>query len=137
MSVTVLQPTDFSRIILTHSFSVDSHLINKRNFCSGRGQAVEKLFYEHNILVRMCLELGSNEAIKQAVAGGLGLSIPSRHSFALEEWSGQLAVLNADGFPIQRQWHIVFLKGKQLSTVAQTLFHYLQAEAELPNPASC
>jgi LysR family transcriptional regulator, low CO2-responsive transcriptional regulator len=97
---------------------------------SGTRQAVEKLFSEHNISVRMRLELGSNEAIKQAVAGGLGLSVLSRHCLALEGYSGQLAVLNVEGFPIQRHWHIVFPKGKQLSIVAQTFFDYLQAEGQ-------
>ncbi|MBD0303671.1 MAG: LysR family transcriptional regulator, partial [Tolypothrix sp. T3-bin4] len=39
---------------------------------SGTRRAVQSLFDEHDIKVKVKLELGSNEAIKQAIAGGLG-----------------------------------------------------------------
>lgn len=93
---------------------------------SGTRQAVEKLLHEHEISINVRLELGSNEAIKQAVAGGLGISVLSKHCLALEGDSGQLAVLNVEGFPIERQWQIVFPKGKQLSIVARTFYDYLK-----------
>jgi LysR family transcriptional regulator, low CO2-responsive transcriptional regulator len=93
---------------------------------SGTRQAVEKLFGEHEISINVRLELGSNEAIKQAVAGGLGISVLSKHCLALEGESGQIAVLNVEGFPIERQWQVVFPKGKQLSIVARTFYDYLK-----------
>jgi LysR family transcriptional regulator, low CO2-responsive transcriptional regulator len=93
---------------------------------SGTRQAVEKLFGEHEISINVRLELGSNEAIKQAVAGGLGISVLSKHCLALEGEAGQIAVLNVEGFPIERQWQVVFPKGKQLSIVARTFYDYLK-----------
>ncbi|MGB8700406.1 MAG: LysR substrate-binding domain-containing protein [Thermosynechococcaceae cyanobacterium] len=101
-----------------------------RELGSGTRQAVEKLFHEHNISIKVRLELGSNEAIKQAVAGGLGISVLSRHCLALEGQSGQLVILNVAGFPIQRHWHIVHPKGKQLSVVARTFFDYLKTDGQ-------
>ncbi len=97
---------------------------------SGTRQGVEKLFREHDISIKVRLELGSNEAIKQAVAGGLGISVLSRHCLALEGQSGQLVILNVEGFPVERHWHIVYPKGKQLSVVAQTFFDYLQTDGK-------
>ncbi len=97
---------------------------------SGTRQAVEQLFEAHNISIRVRLELGSNEAIKQAIAGGLGISVLSRHCMALEGQAGQIAVLNVEGFPIQRHWHIVYPKGKHLSVVARTFFNYLQSDGK-------
>lgn len=97
---------------------------------SGTRQAVERLFHDHDIAIRVRLELGSNEAIKQAVAGGLGISVLSRHCLALEGQMGQIAVLDVEGFPIQRHWHIVHPKGKQLSVVANTFFKYLQSDGK-------
>ncbi len=97
---------------------------------SGTRQAVEQLFDAHNISIRVRLELGSNEAIKQAVAGGLGISVLSRHCMALEGQTGQIAILNVEGFPVPRHWHIVHPKGKHLSVVAQTFFKYLQTEGK-------
>jgi LysR family transcriptional regulator, low CO2-responsive transcriptional regulator len=97
---------------------------------SGTRQAVEKLLHDHDISIKVRLELGSNEAIKQAVAGGLGISVLSRHCLALEGETGQLVILNVEGFPIERHWHIVYPKGKQLSVVARTFFDYLQTDGK-------
>ncbi|MEO0406335.1 MAG: LysR substrate-binding domain-containing protein [Cyanobacteria bacterium P01_A01_bin.135] len=96
---------------------------------SGTRQAVYDLFNQHNIDVQVRLELGSNEAIKQAIAGGLGLSVLSCHTLTPEAGMGELAVLDVEDFPIERQWYIVHLSGKQLSVVASTFLDYLRAES--------
>lgn len=98
---------------------------------SGTRQAVQKLFEKHEINVKVKLELGSNEAIKQAIAGGLGISVLSRHTLALEGWNSQIVILDVEGFPIERYWYIVYPSGKQLSVVARTFFDYLLNEAKL------
>jgi LysR family transcriptional regulator, low CO2-responsive transcriptional regulator len=97
---------------------------------SGTRKAVEELFEAHNISIRVRLELGSNEAIKQAVAGGLGISVLSRHCMSLEGEGGQIALLNVENFPIHRHWNIVHPKGKHLSIVARTFFKYLQSDGK-------
>jgi LysR family transcriptional regulator, low CO2-responsive transcriptional regulator len=122
-----------------HPLAKESHIplkeLNGQSFImrepgSGTRQAVEKLFAEHEVSINVRLELGSNEAIKQAVAGGLGISVLSKHCLALEGESGQIAVLNVEGFPIERQWQVVFPKGKQLSIVAQTFYDYLKVNGK-------
>lgn len=97
---------------------------------SGTRQAVQKLFDKHEISVKVKLELGSNEAIKQAIAGGLGISVLSRHTMALEAKNSQLTILNVEGFPIERYWYVVYPSGKQLSVVARTFFDYLLNEGK-------
>ena len=101
-----------------------------REVGSGTRHAVETLFNQHDISIKVRLELGSNEAIKQAVAGGLGISVLSRHCLALEGETGQIVVLNVEGFPIPRHWHLVYPKGKQLSVIAQTFQDYLLSEGK-------
>ncbi|RMF65417.1 MAG: LysR family transcriptional regulator, partial [Cyanobacteria bacterium J069] len=49
---------------------------------SGTRRAFQRLLDDHGLSVRVRLELGSNEAIKQAIAGGLGLSVLSSHTIA-------------------------------------------------------
>ena len=97
---------------------------------SGTRQAVQKLFEEKGVSVKVRLELGSNEAIKQAIAGGLGLSVLSLHTLALEGSTGQLIILDVEGFPIRRQWYIIYPSGKHLSVVARTFFDYLLNEGK-------
>jgi DNA-binding transcriptional LysR family regulator len=120
---------------LAQESSIPIERLNGQSFImrepgSGTRQAVEALFAEHNININVRLELGSNEAIKQAVAGGLGISVLSRHCLALEGETGQIAILNVEGFPIPRHWHIVHPKGKNLSVVARTFFNYLLSDGK-------
>ncbi|HUX81277.1 MAG TPA: LysR family transcriptional regulator, partial [Halothiobacillus sp.] len=68
---------------------------------SGTRNAIERCFGEENITIRPRLELGSNEAIKQAILTGLGISALSRHTLMLNQ-PGQFAVLDVQGFPILR-----------------------------------
>lgn len=94
---------------------------------SGTRRSFQKLLDTHNLSVRVRLELGSNEAIKQAIAGQLGLSVLSRHTLTSD--SDDLTILDVEGFPLPRQWYIVSLSGKQLSVVAKTFLEYLQEAA--------
>ncbi len=95
---------------------------------SGTRRAVQKLFDEMNVEVKVKLELGSNEAIKQAIAGGLGISILSRHT--LMPHTDDLTILDVEHFPIKRNWYMVYPNGKQLSIVARTYFEYLLEAAK-------
>jgi len=92
---------------------------------SGTRRAVQALFEKHKVSVRVRLELGSNEAIKQAIAGGLGISVLSQHTLYSEGDSKEFAILDVESFPIQRRWYAAYLHGKQLSVVAQTFLQYL------------
>lgn len=97
---------------------------------SGTRKAVQNLFDEHGVCVKVRLDLGSNEAIKQAIAGGLGISVLSRHTLGLEGCTDELAILDVEGFPIRRHWYVVYPALKHLSVVAQTFFEYLLDEAK-------
>jgi len=91
---------------------------------SGTRNAIERRFAEHGITIRPRLELGSNEAIKQAILAGLGVSALSRHTLTLNQ-PGQFAVLDVEGFPILRHWYAVYPAGRQLSVVARAFLDYL------------
>jgi DNA-binding transcriptional LysR family regulator len=96
---------------------------------SGTRQAVQKLLGENDVEVKVRLELGSNEAIKQAIAGGLGISVLSLHTIISEGTTGEFAILDVDQFPINRHWYVAHLAGKQLSVVSQAFLNYLLEES--------
>lgn len=99
---------------------------------SGTRKAVEKLLEEQGIEVQVRLELGSNEAIKQAIAGGMGISVLSRHTLMTEmseNLKGELAILDVEHFPIKRRWYVCHLAGRKLSVIAQTFLEYLIEES--------
>lgn len=91
---------------------------------SGIRDATLRVFEAIGKRPRIRMELGSNEAIKHAVVGGLGLSVLSLHTLALEGSDGPLAILDVEGFPVWRQWYLVHPRNKELSTVAQTFLEF-------------
>lgn len=97
---------------------------------SGTRIATENFFRERGLPINFRMELGSNEAIKQAVAGGLGISVLSAHTLALEKAGDELAILDVEGFPIRRLWYVAYATGKQLSVVAKTFLEFLQKESK-------
>ncbi|PSJ16618.1 LysR family transcriptional regulator [Nitrosomonas supralitoralis] len=104
---------------------------------SGTRIATEHFFSGHNKKLKVRMELGSNEAIKQTVAGRLGIAVLSRHTLRLDAQIGQLAILDVVGFPIERHWYFAYSSGKQLSIVAQTFLNYLREAADLLEDLSC
>jgi len=98
---------------------------------SGTRRSVQEIFDRYKIIVKVRLELGSNEAIKQAIRGGLGISVLSRHTLVLQGALEGLTVLDVQEFPIENQWYMIYPQGKQLSIVAQTFFEYLLQEATI------
>jgi DNA-binding transcriptional LysR family regulator len=54
------------------------------------------------------LTLGSNGAIKQGLAVGLGVTLISRFAVARELRDGTLCEIGAAGTPLSRPWHVLF-----------------------------
>jgi LysR family transcriptional regulator, low CO2-responsive transcriptional regulator len=96
---------------------------------SGTRAAVEQLFAQHGVSVKVRLELGGNEAIKQAIGVGLGISVLSQHTFTAEAEMSGLTILDVQHFPIERHWYAIYPADKQLSLVASTFFDFLQQES--------
>lgn len=105
-----------------------------REHGSGTRMTMEKVFASKKTPLTVKMELGSNEAIKQAVAGGLGLAIISGSTLHLDSGADDLAVLDVQGFPLKRYWYAVRPKGKQLSVVARTFLDFLHSHIRMLEP---
>lgn len=97
-----------------------------REAASGTRMLAEQLFASRGLTPRTRMELGSNEAVKQAVLGGLGLAVLSRHALA---GTPGLIELDVEGLPLVRHWYLVWPTGKQLTAAARALADHLQAAA--------
>ena len=80
---------------------------------SGTRMTTEQLVGDKGISVNSVMELGSSEAIKQAVMAGLGITIISKHSVWLEIKTGYLTELNLELFPEPRPWYSVHHEKKR------------------------
>ena len=83
--------------------------------------ATELHFAQAGVPIPASLELGNIEATKEGVAAELGIAVLPRESVALELANGDLVMLDVQGFPLQRQWYIVHVKGRRLSLAANAL----------------
>ena len=96
---------------------------------SGTRLATDRHFEQHGFSPASRLELGSNEAIKEAVAGHLGVAVVSRHALKPAELARDLCILPVTGLPIRSQWHVVHPRARQLSPIAQVFHAHLLREA--------
>lgn len=143
------QMTDYETEVEMHPFSPnplvvlaprDHPLVGKKNIPlediakepfiirepgSGIRDATMRTFAAKGLQPKIRMELGSNEAIKHAIVGGLGLSVLSLHTLTLDGADGPVAILDVEGFPVIRQWYIVHPKAKELSLVAKTFLEFM------------
>jgi len=77
------------------------------------------------------MELGSNDAVKEAVAAGLGLGLISRHAVQSELRAGELTILPVRGWVGRRQLSIIYSRGRQLHGLARAFL-----ESVRPNPVA-
>lgn len=76
-------------------------------------ETVEEHFRSRRLTLGQVSELGSTEAIKQAVASGGGVSFLSRHAVALELRSGILVPGAGADCRIRRQFVLAYPKGRR------------------------
>jgi len=109
------------------------HAFIVREHGSGTRTAMEAFFAGHRFEPRITMEMSSNETIKQAVMAGMGLSFLSLHTIGLEMRSGLMALLDVEGTPLMRMWHVVHLQSKVLSPAAEAFRYFIieQGEAHL------
>lgn len=98
---------------------------------SGTRRAVVRHFESAGVdspVTRM--ELSSNEAIKQAVVAGFGITVLSMHSLVLEGTTGPIALLDVENFPIMRHWYVAHNANNRLSVVAQSFLEFVRLEGQ-------
>ena len=93
---------------------------------SGIRMTLERLYKEQGIKIEPYMELGSGEAIKQAVMSGIGIAVLSNFSLRMELENKRLILLNVEGLPIQRNWYAIHRKGKHLTSASLKFIEFLQ-----------
>lgn len=90
--------------------------------------AMENYLTKQGIQARMKLQLTSNEAVKQAVIAGLGLSIMPLIGLKNELENGSIKIVSTQGLPIITNWSLIWLKGKKLSPAASAYLNFIRQE---------
>ncbi|MGY8942606.1 MAG: LysR family transcriptional regulator [Flavobacteriales bacterium] len=92
--------------------------------------AMEQYLVKHKIAIEKEMELTSNEAVKQAIIAGLGISIMPIIGIKNELQNGDLQIIEMIGFPLETNWNLIWLKSKNLSLVAKSFKKHLEENKE-------
>ena len=96
---------------------------------SGTRLLATRLFARHGLAPRISMELSDDEAIREAILAGLGISIMSRFTLGVEPEPARLICLDVEGFPLENHWHFAYPVGKQLSPTARAFMEFARMEA--------
>ena len=94
---------------------------------SGTRRVTELHAAEHGVAVVARMTLGSNEAIKHAVAAGLGVAVLSRHALAMNPASEGLALVDVETLPIERVWQLVWRTDRRLGSAPRAFIDYVRS----------
>jgi len=89
---------------------------------------MEETFRQQGIQYQVGMELGQTEAIKGAVAAGIGVAVLSRFAVAHEVGCKTLALARIEGVSLTRDFVLVRLKEKRQSAVALAFRELLEDE---------
>lgn len=93
---------------------------------SGTRMIADQFFRKKRFTPNIRLELGSNEAIKESVAGGLGLGVISMHAMHGAKKENGIQIIDVEGFPIPSAWHMVHQENQKLSPAALAFRKHLR-----------
>lgn len=119
-------PLAGARAIDMHELRLDTMLLREPG--SGTRNVMEAMFQQHLFRPARAIIMGSNETVKQAVMAGMGISLLSLHTLALERRTGEVAILDVVGTPVFRTWHVVHMRAKRLSPAAARFHRFLLEE---------
>jgi DNA-binding transcriptional LysR family regulator len=89
---------------------------------------MEEYIKNKGLIVKSKLQLTSNEAVKQAVISGLGVSIMPLIGLKNELENGDIKIIQFEDLPMISNWKLIWLKDKKMSPVAEAYLTYIQAE---------
>jgi len=97
---------------------------------SGTRAALDEYMHAHHMMPRVVMQMSSNEAIKQAVMAGMGISLLSLHTLGLELAHHLIATPDTEGLPVMRRWHVVNALAKTLSPAAEAFRYFILENGE-------
>ncbi len=92
---------------------------------SGTREVAERALSRHGVHPAIALQLGSTEAVKQAVAAGLGLAIVSRYAAEDQLALGRIARVKLRGVALNRALTELRLEGRTPSAPAAAFVHFM------------
>jgi DNA-binding transcriptional LysR family regulator len=119
-----------AQFLKLQKINLDTIPLIYREIGSGTRQTMEQFIQKNKLQAKKKITLTSNEAVKQAIIAGIGVSIMPIIGIKNELASGKLEVIPFKGMPIITTWSLIWLKEKKLSAIAQAYIDFLKLHKE-------
>lgn len=96
---------------------------------SGTRAWIEEALLKLGVTITPNLELGGIEAIKHAVAAGLGIALLSRNAIRWETATGTLAVVTVCGMELTRSFYCTYQRQRYLSPLLKSFLALVKGES--------
>lgn len=120
------------KITLTPREKIQDYLSNAALIYREEGSAtriaMETFLKQNGIQSKMQLQLTSNEAVKQAVIAGLGLSIMPLIGLKNELENGSINIVPLKKLPLVTNWTLIWLQAKKMSPAASAYLEFIRKE---------
>ena len=120
----------FTRMEMVPASALGEEGFIVREPSSGSRAALDEYLRAHHVTARVVMQMSSNEAIKQAVMAGMGISLLSLHTLGLELEHRLIAAPETEGLPVMRRWHVVHNLAKTLSPAAEAFRYFILERGE-------
>jgi DNA-binding transcriptional LysR family regulator len=114
-----IESGDLSELILKHP------MIFRENG-SGTRQMMESFFTNKYDNATRKIALTSNEAVKQALIAGLGISIMPLIGMKNELQNNELKIIPTEGLPIVTNWSVIWLKEKKHAPISTAFLDFIK-----------
>lgn len=94
---------------------------------SGTRAAADKMFSELGLLPSRLMEMSSTQSIKETVEAGLGVTLQSRWALRKELGLGSLKLLDIEGLPFRRSFHVLMRNGDLRTRTMDVFLQTLRA----------
>jgi DNA-binding transcriptional LysR family regulator len=106
--------------------------ILRRESGSGLRALVDRKLGQAGVLVETAMELGSTEALIEAVRAGLGVAWVPRIAAERQAELGQILIVEVAGLDLRRTLYVVRSKEVRLAAAPQAFLELVRAESRIP-----
>jgi DNA-binding transcriptional LysR family regulator len=108
------------------------HRVILREQGSATRDTVERALRDAGLMLTPAMELGSSEAIKEAVAAGLGVAILSQMAVRVDIDAGRLVMIPTPDLVIRRRFYVAVHRQKRRSEALRSFLEMLHASTGVP-----
>ena len=111
---------------------LNGHDIILREQGSATRRTAEECISKHGLSLKVVMDLGSNEAVKRAVAAGLGLGLISRLAVSPDTVAGFIKVIDVNGWDCTRPLTVFYREDRHLPSAQLAFLSLLREESPMP-----